>query len=126
MPSEEDPDEMSRWLRDHKRVSYTAWLLLEYALGWIIAAQEAIEARQIAALHGTCRHAKARRYEREHAGAPAPGIVKASLAALDDPAFLAERRRVREAIETLQERYQALEEEFIRRASLAWQQPTAR
>lgn len=56
----------------------------------------------------------------------APGAVKASLAALDDPAFLAERRRVREAIETLQERYQALEEEFIRRASLAWQQPAAR
>lgn len=51
MPSEEDLDEMSRWLRDHKRVSYTAWLVLEYALGWIIAAQEAIEARQIPALH---------------------------------------------------------------------------
>lgn len=41
--------------------------------------------------------------------------------ALDDPAFLAERKRVREAIEALQEKYTALNDEFDRRASLAWQ-----
>jgi hypothetical protein len=40
--------------------------------------------------------------------------------AMDDPAFLAERKRVREAVEALQERYEALNEEFDRRASAAW------
>jgi hypothetical protein len=48
---------------------------------------------------------------------------------LDDPAFLAERRRVRELLEHtpahelsagLADRYQRLNEEFLRRARLAW------
>jgi hypothetical protein len=44
---------------------------------------------------------------------------------LDDPAFLAERRRVRadlesEPSEVLTRRYAELNEEFIRRASAAW------
>ena len=39
---------------------------------------------------------------------------------MDDPAFLAERSRVREAIQTLTERYQALTAEFDRRASAKW------
>lgn len=45
---------------------------------------------------------------------------------LDDPAFLAERRRVREALEhrpeahaELTERYQRLNDEFLRRARIA-------
>lgn len=50
---------------------------------------------------------------------------------LDDPAFLAERRRVREELEHTPEcavsaettaRYQAMNEEFLRRARLAWTQ----
>ena len=50
---------------------------------------------------------------------------------LDDLAFLAERRRVREALEhtpqqavspELAARYQAMNEEFLRRARLAWTQ----
>ena len=50
---------------------------------------------------------------------------------LDDPAFIAARRRVREALEHMPEhevspaltaRYQKLNEEFLRRASLAWTQ----
>jgi hypothetical protein len=45
--------------------------------------------------------------------------------AMDDPAFLAERRRVRTEIETkpsaqLTRRYAELNDEFIRRASAAW------
>lgn len=52
-------------------------------------------------------------------------------ARLDDPAFLAERRRVREALEHAAEhgaspeltaRYQRLHEEFLRRVSIAWDQ----
>ena len=48
---------------------------------------------------------------------------------LDDLAFLAERRRVREELEhtpevevsvTLAERWEKLDEEFIRRARIAW------
>jgi hypothetical protein len=48
---------------------------------------------------------------------------------LDDPAFLAERRRVREELEQAPEgdvspeliaRFQRLDEEFIRRARAAW------
>lgn len=39
---------------------------------------------------------------------------------MDDPAFLAERKRVREAIEALTERYRRLNAEFDRRASVAW------
>jgi hypothetical protein len=39
---------------------------------------------------------------------------------MDDPAFLAERSRVREAIEALQDRYEALTEEFDRRARAKW------
>ena len=48
---------------------------------------------------------------------------------LDDPAFLAERRRVREALEhqpeatpELTARYQRLNEEFLSRARIAWGQ----
>lgn len=51
------------------------------------------------------------------------------LATMDDPDFLAERRRVREELERvpvpstdLTARYAALTEEFIRRASAAWAQ----
>ena len=48
---------------------------------------------------------------------------------MTDPEFLAERRRVREELEhtpevevsaTLAERYEKLNEEFIRRARIAW------
>jgi hypothetical protein len=39
---------------------------------------------------------------------------------LDDPAFLAERTRVRETIESLTERYKALTAEFDRRATAKW------
>ncbi len=46
---------------------------------------------------------------------------------LDDPDFLAERRRVREELEhqpvasaELSARYQVLNEEFLRRARIAW------
>jgi hypothetical protein len=51
--------------------------------------------------------------------------------AISDPDFLAERRRVREELEHTPEhelnpeltaRYQKLNEEFLRRASLAWTQ----
>jgi hypothetical protein len=49
------------------------------------------------------------------------------LARMDDPDFLAERRRVREELErtpaasaSLTARYAALDEEFIRRARAAW------
>jgi hypothetical protein len=48
---------------------------------------------------------------------------------LDDPEFLAERRRVREAMEHQSEaaaeltaRYQRLNEEFLSRARIAWGQ----
>jgi hypothetical protein len=48
---------------------------------------------------------------------------------LDDPAFLAERRRVREELERtpaasdeLTAHYQRLDDEFIRRARAAWAQ----
>ena len=40
--------------------------------------------------------------------------------AMDDPEFLAERRRVRELIEALRERYEALTREFDRRAAAKW------
>jgi hypothetical protein len=49
---------------------------------------------------------------------------------LDDPAFLDERRRVRELLEhtpehevnaSLTDRYRALNNEFFRRARIAWQ-----
>lgn len=43
-----------------------------------------------------------------------------SLQSMDDPTFLAERGRVRDTIEALTEQMQKLDEEFIRRASLAW------
>ena len=39
---------------------------------------------------------------------------------LSDPDFLAERTRVRQTIEALQERMAELEDEFINRARLAW------
>ena len=41
-------------------------------------------------------------------------------AALSDPDFLAERRRVREELQDLTERYRKLNEEFDRRAQTAW------
>jgi hypothetical protein len=51
----------------------------------------------------------------------------ADLSQLDDPAFLTERRRVREELEHRPEaslelavRYQRLNEEFLRRARIAW------
>ena len=40
--------------------------------------------------------------------------------AMDDPEFLAERRRVRELIEALRDRYEALTREFDRRAAAKW------
>jgi hypothetical protein len=39
---------------------------------------------------------------------------------MSDPDFLAERSRVREAIEALTERLAELDEEFIKRAGAAW------
>ncbi len=42
------------------------------------------------------------------------------LSRLDDPAFLAERARVREALAALTLRYQRLTEEFDRRAAAQW------
>lgn len=42
------------------------------------------------------------------------------IASLSDPDFLAERRQVRETIETLTERLADLDQEFIKRASAAW------
>jgi hypothetical protein len=39
---------------------------------------------------------------------------------LSDPDFLAERTRVRQTIEALQERMAELDDEFINRARLAW------
>jgi len=53
------------------------------------------------------------------------------LAAMGDPEFLAERRRVRDLLEHTPEydaspdltaRYEALNDEFIRRARIAWAQ----
>jgi hypothetical protein len=41
---------------------------------------------------------------------------------LDDPTFLAERTRVRESIEWLTERYEALNAEFNRRAAAKWKE----
>ena len=39
---------------------------------------------------------------------------------LDDPAFLAERKRVREELQDLAERYRRINEEFDRRARTTW------
>ncbi len=41
-------------------------------------------------------------------------------ARMSDPDFLAERKRVRETIEALQERYQRMTVEFDRRARAEW------
>ena len=41
---------------------------------------------------------------------------------LSDPEFLAERARVRETIDALQERLAELDDEFIKRAGAAWAQ----
>jgi hypothetical protein len=41
---------------------------------------------------------------------------------MSDPDFLAERRRVRETIEALTERYRVINMEFDRRAGSAWTQ----
>ena len=43
---------------------------------------------------------------------------------MNDPDFLAERRRVREAIEALQERYAEINKEFDRRAAAQWKKTT--
>lgn len=42
--------------------------------------------------------------------------------AMDDPDFLAERKRVRETVEALTERLTKLDDEFIRRASAKWRE----
>ena len=39
---------------------------------------------------------------------------------MNDPDFLAERQRVRETISALQDRYEALNHEFDRRAAAEW------
>jgi hypothetical protein len=44
--------------------------------------------------------------------------------AMDDPDFLAERRRVKETIEALTELLVKLDDEFIRRAAAKWQEET--
>jgi len=41
---------------------------------------------------------------------------------MDDPDFLAERRRVRETVEALTERLAKLDDEFIRRAAAKWRE----
>ena len=41
---------------------------------------------------------------------------------MSDPDFLAERKRVRETIEALAERYRLINIEFDRRAGTAWKQ----
>lgn len=41
---------------------------------------------------------------------------------MNDPDFLAERKRVRETIEELTERLARLDDEFIRRAGAKWQE----
>jgi hypothetical protein len=60
----------------------------------------------------------------------APSAPEPELSELDDPAFLAECRRVRSLLEHasgrevdpgLTERMRELDEEFLRRARLAWQ-----
>jgi len=43
-------------------------------------------------------------------------------AVMSDPDFLAERRRVRETLEALAERYRLINVEFDRRAGIAWTQ----
>ena len=45
--------------------------------------------------------------------------------AMSDPDFLAERRRVREAIAALQEQYATINAEFDRRASAKWKEETS-
>jgi hypothetical protein len=39
---------------------------------------------------------------------------------MNDPDFLAERQRVRETIDALQDRYQRINDEFDRRATARW------
>jgi hypothetical protein len=41
-------------------------------------------------------------------------------AVMSDPDFLAERKRVREALESLSERYRLINAEFDRRAGAKW------
>ena len=48
--------------------------------------------------------------------------VTEEFAGMSDPDFLAERRRVRETLEALTERYRAINVEFDRRAGSAWTQ----
>ena len=48
------------------------------------------------------------------------GSEEDSIRAMSDPDFLAERRRVREAIDALRERYEIINAEFDRRAAAKW------
>ncbi len=41
---------------------------------------------------------------------------------MSDPEFLDERKRVREAIDALQERYRLINQEFDRRATAKWRE----
>jgi hypothetical protein len=41
---------------------------------------------------------------------------------MSDPDFLEERKRVREAIDALQERYRLINKEFDRRAAAKWRE----
>jgi hypothetical protein len=43
-------------------------------------------------------------------------------AEMSDPDFLAERKRVREALEALSEKYRRINAEFDRRAAASWAQ----
>lgn len=45
-----------------------------------------------------------------------------NISAMSDPEFLTERRRVREAIEALQDQYAKLNAEFDRRATAKWKE----
>ena len=46
--------------------------------------------------------------------------VSDDISQMSDPDFLAERARVRETIEALQERLAELDDEFLKRAGAAW------
>ena len=56
--------------------------------------------------------------------APKAPDSSADIRRLSDPDFLAERTRVRETIEALQDRLADLDDEFIRRAGAAWAEAT--
>ena len=54
------------------------------------------------------------------ARSPVPGTGTGDIRQMSDPDFLAERRRVRQTIEALQERMAVLDDEFLKRAGAAW------